>query len=198
MSAFEVREEVLNVELARLLENRGLITIPETIRRATASRTRRLPDVTIADLWGITIVIEGRLSNGRPVRDSLITDARARIEEGISRICLAVLYPRSLRRVETMPNLRRALARETLSVSVITEGRDGDWEETTVDGIAAIVRRGIDLLVSEDVVIAAVGELTGAIDGASESIAAAPAAGARLRHLLGIPEDRTDDDAGEE
>ncbi len=91
MPTFQIREKVLNVILADLLSERGMMSIPESIRRSVRSG-RRLPDVTVADLWGVRIVIEGRIGISTNVRNSLFRDASTRVEEGISPICLAVLY----------------------------------------------------------------------------------------------------------
>jgi hypothetical protein len=51
MALYNVREEVVNVVLAELLEKRGLLSIPETIRRSvTQKNDRQLPDIIVADL----------------------------------------------------------------------------------------------------------------------------------------------------
>jgi hypothetical protein len=60
-STFDIREEVLNVLLAELLEERGLWSVPESIRYLVRGAQRRLPDITLADLWGVRIIIEGRI-----------------------------------------------------------------------------------------------------------------------------------------
>ena len=44
------REEVFNVFLAILLNERGIVSIAENIRRVS-SRTRRIPDITITEFW---------------------------------------------------------------------------------------------------------------------------------------------------
>lgn len=41
MTPFEVREEVINVVLADLLSERGMVSIPESIRRSVTVRGRR-------------------------------------------------------------------------------------------------------------------------------------------------------------
>ncbi len=194
MPPFEVREEVLNVVLANLLEERGLLSVPETIRRSVRGRKHRLPDVTVADLWGVRIVIEGRVGRTPGIRRSLLHDSRMRIEEGICPICLSVLYPAELRVVTSMPLLKRTMARESLIVRVISESSDGDWADTTVDGLSEILRRSYELLVSEDVVASAVGELEESIDTASEILVSAQAAAPRLRDLLGIREETDGED----
>jgi hypothetical protein len=196
-----VREEVLNVVLADLLDARGLLSIPESIRTSASGKGRKLPDVTIADLWGVRIVIEGRIGKNATVRDSLLRDAKKRVEQGISPICLAVLYPPGLRNVESLTLLRKELARTTLLVRAVTEGSEGEWGEATVDGLADTLRRSYELLVSEDVVVGAVEEIENSLDITSEIIAASPAAAPRLRMILGIPAETevgADDDEGED
>lgn len=184
---FTVREEVLNVVLADLLQQRGLLSVPESIIRSVARAGRRLPDITIADLFGIRIVIEGRIDANPAVRNGLLQDARKRVEEGISPICLAALYSPELREFDSMPRLKRALERATLIVRVISEGDDGNWAQTNVDGMTDILRRSYELLVSEDVVVTAVQDLEAAIDNASGVIGSSRASAPRLRKLLGIP-----------
>jgi len=97
MPAYDVREEVVNVALAELLEQRGLLSIPETIRRSVTKKgDRQLPDIIVAYLLGIRIVIEGRFDSGKASRESLFRDAKERVEQGISPVCLAALYPPEL------------------------------------------------------------------------------------------------------
>jgi hypothetical protein len=183
---FKVREEVLNITLAGLLKRRGLLSVPESILQSVAGR--KLPDITLADLWGVRIVIEGRNFTNPAAKRSLFNDAKKRVEEGISPICLAVLYPPELREIDADTDLDAAIEDATLIVRVISEGGEGEWAETNVDGIVEILRRSYELLVNEDVVASSVGSLEVAIESASANIAAVKAAPARLRKLLGIPE----------
>jgi hypothetical protein len=133
-----VREEVLNIVLAELLSERGLLSVPETVRRSRGGR--RLPDVLVADLHGVRVVIEGRVGESGPVRASLTRDATARVEEGIAPICLAVAYPSDLRRVTSTAQLRRTLTRAPLQVRVFSENGAGEWAQTNVDGVARPLR----------------------------------------------------------
>jgi hypothetical protein len=197
-TTLNVREEVLNVVLADLLSDRDLLSIPESIRSSISGRGRRLPDVTVADLWGVRIVIEGRIGDTDAIRDSLLRDASGRVEQGISPICLAVLYPPDLRRVSSLSTLKRKLARARLQVRVISEGNQGDWADATVDGLGDTLRRSYELLVRDDVVLTAVAELEASIDSASEILASVPATALRLRTLLGIPEETEEETADEE
>lgn len=49
MAKVDFREEVLNVALAELLEQRGMLSVPETIRKAIARKTRDLPDILVGE-----------------------------------------------------------------------------------------------------------------------------------------------------
>ncbi len=184
------REEVLNVILADVLARRGLLTLPETIRRSVG-RGRRLPDIMVADLWGVRTVIEGRTETGSAVQVSLLKDARARVQEGIAPICLAILYPPALRETESLRQLRRELARVTFKIRVVSEVDEGAWAPARLDDIAEALRRTYELLVTEDVVAVAAAEIHSAIEAASESLLAAPASPSRLQAILGIAEDES-------
>ena len=199
MPTFDVREEVVNVVLAELLENRGLLSVPETIRKAvTKKHNRQLPDITVADLLGIRIVIEGRFDTGKNSRDSLLKDSQERVEQGISPVCLAALYPPTLRSVESLPKLRKRLESATLTIRVITESDDGNWAEASVDDIADALRRSYELLVSDDIVVSSVAEIESAIDGASEIFVHSKALKERFRKVLGIPADADHKETGDE
>jgi len=197
MPKVDFREEVVNVALAELLEQRGMLSVPETIRKSIERKTRDLPDIIVADLLGIRMVIEGRFNKGT-ARDSLLKDARERVEQGISPVCLAVLYPPELRSAESLQKLRMNLERATLGIRVISENSDGDWMEGTVDDIAEALRRSYELLVSEDVVVASVGEIGAAIEHASELFTRTTALTNRFRKVLGIPEETNDANGDED
>jgi len=55
-----VRQEVLNVLLAQLLQERGLVSAPEQIQRSQG-RGRRMPDVLV-DFQGLRLAIEGEFA----------------------------------------------------------------------------------------------------------------------------------------
>lgn len=187
MPRVDFREEVLNVALAELLEQRGMLSVPETIRKSIARKTRDLPDIIVGDLLGVRIVIEGRFDKGKPSRDSLLKDARERVENGISPVCLAVLYSPELRSADSLPRLRKNIEQAMLGIRVISETSDGDWSEGTVDDIADTLRRSYELLVSEDVVVSSVAEIEDAIEFASDIFVHTPASTERFRKALGIP-----------
>jgi hypothetical protein len=197
MPKVDFREEVVNVALAELLEQRGMLSVPETIRKSIERKTRDLPDIIVADLLGIRMVIEGRFNKGA-ARESLLKDARERVEQGISPVCLAVLYPPELRSAESLAKLRMNLERATLEIRVISENSDGDWTQGNVGDIAEALRRSYELLVSEDVVVASVGEIAAAIEHSSDLFTRTTALTNRFRKVLGIPEETNDENGDED
>ena len=197
MPAYDVREEVVNVALAELLEQRGLLSIPETIRRSVTKKgDRQLPDIIVAYLLGIRIVIEGRFNSGKGARDSLLKDAKERVEQGISPVCLAALYPPELRSTASLPKLRKQLQGSTLEIRVVSENSDGEWSNATVDDIADALRHSYDVLISDDVVRTSVQELESAIDFATELFKNSKGVKDGFRTALGIP--ATADEKGDE
>jgi hypothetical protein len=184
-----VREEVLNVLLAELLERRGLWSVPESIRRSAGGEQRRLPDVTLADLSGVRVILEGKFYDSEAERGKVFKAARRRVEEGLCPISLAVLYPSALRDVRTLSALRRALEAATLEIRVVSEGDNGAWSDANIGTVVEIVGRGRELLARADVVAQAVADLEGALDGAAAVIGAGRGTAERLADLLGIPEE---------
>jgi hypothetical protein len=194
--ALDVREEVLNVVLADLLQSRGLLSVPETIQKSV--KGKKLPDITVADLFGLRVVIEGRIGTTPAVRSTLFHDAKKRVLDGIAPLCLAVLYPKDLRAVETLPALRKALDKAVLEVRAISDSDDGAWAQATVDNIADILRSSYELLISDDVVTKSVAELGNVIESTTQAIVATKATPERLAELLGIPEPEDEDDEDED
>ena len=145
--------------------------------------------VTVADLVGVRVVVEGRVGDSVGIRSALMKRAHARVEEGISPMCLAVLYPTEVRSGSSVTAMRKALEKATLKVRVVTEASDGEWVDSTVDELTDILRRSYEVLVSEDVVAKAVAQLHDAIEAASAIIVDVPASGPKIRVLLGIPEE---------
>jgi hypothetical protein len=183
MAETKFREEVLNVVLAELLEQRGLLSLPETIR--TALKKKSLPDITLA---GARIIIEGRTNTGASTPKSLLKDSKARVEQGLTPICLAVMYPPSLANSASLPKLKADMSKAELTVRVISESEDGEWVKVTIDGLTDILRRSYELLVTEDVVTRTVLELETAIDSSSRTLGQSKATPDRIRKILGIPQ----------
>lgn len=92
------REEVFNVELARLLSEGGLEANPEMIE------AEGRPDVMV-NMGGIKVVLEGRFGN----EQSLIQTIRERVQSGLADIAIALHYPLEMQDATSLPDVRRRL-----------------------------------------------------------------------------------------
>jgi len=189
-----LREEVLNVKLAELLSRSGLLSVPESILSEDARR--RLPDVAIGDYWGVRVVLEGRIADRPNVEGTLETDCLRRIEEGIASIAIAVRYPPELRYSDWV-TLEEKLRTVTFRIKVFSEAGAGEWIDSDLEGLSAILRRAYESLVHEDIVNASVEELRQSIEVASRQLAASPGTAGRLRNLLVVPRRQEADQHGE-
>jgi len=90
------RQEVLNVILAQLLEERGIVSAPEEILHTLAEKTRQMPDVLV-DFLGLRTAIEGEVDDQPNYAKKALESAQGRVEQGIVHIAVAIVYPCSLR-----------------------------------------------------------------------------------------------------
>jgi hypothetical protein len=188
-----IREEVLNVKLAELLSKRGLLSVPESILSEGA---KRLPDVMIADYWGVRVVIEGRIADQSNVRGTLERDCRKRIEEGIAAITIGVVYPEELRNPD-WAKIDQLLQASNFCVRIFSEAGEGEWTDSNLEGLSATLRRAYESLVREDVVNSAVEELRQSIEAAARQLSSSPGTAQRLRHLLVVPREREEEENDE-
>lgn len=179
-----LREEVLNIKLAELLSRSGLLSVPESIISESAGR--RLPDIIIGDYWGIRVVLEGRVADQANVERTLERDCLRRIEEGIATIAIGIVYPPELR-YSAWATLEQTLQTITFRIKVFSEAERGEWIDSDLDGLSAVLRRAYESLVHEDAVNAAVEELRQSIEDASRQFSGSPGTAERLRNLLVIP-----------
>ena len=91
------REEVLNVILAQILEEHGVISAPERIIKARPGMTRKMPDVLVY-FRGLRLIIEGKVEDAPNAEESALSAARQRVEDGLAHIGVAVVYPMLLRK----------------------------------------------------------------------------------------------------
>lgn len=117
-----VRQEVLNVYLAELLQERDLVALPEQIQ-SPQGRPRHMPDV-IVDFRGLRLAIEGEFAAAR-AKERASESALERVEKGIAHIGMAVIYPLSLRGIHT----RNELADAELEFAIITETQQAEVQE---------------------------------------------------------------------
>ncbi|MGD0020224.1 MAG: hypothetical protein ABSD62_13305 [Candidatus Limnocylindrales bacterium] len=180
------REEVLNVELARLLVARGLVSAPETIERSSAGR-RSLPDVVV-NFRGLRVLLEGKTDDVAGAREVVSGDAHRRVEQGLAHIALGVVYPHRLRSV-SFGQLGHEMAASPLDVQVHTEGGAGGWVRVTqVDGLVELLVRTYEQLVSEDVVVQAVEIVEAAIDRFERELRGQVALEDRILELMEVGE----------
>jgi len=179
-----LREEVLNIKLAELLSRSGLLSVPESI--LSEGIGRRSPDITIGDYWGVRVVLEGRIADQANVHNTLEADCLRRIEEGIAAIAIGIIYPPELRRAE-WATLEQTLRKSTLRIKVFSEARIGEWVDSDLEGLSAVLRRAYESLVHEDIVNTAVEELRQSIEAASRDLSRSPGTAERLRNLLVMP-----------
>jgi len=183
MSSGGFREEVLNVILANQLNVRGLVSVPENIKKT--GKGRKIPDIAITQFLGIRIIIEGRYFENASDESSLIEDAKKRIEDGLCSVCFAVLYPPALRH-SNYTNLENDLEKAKLRIKVITDTKEEDWVDSNVNGLASFLRKSYELLVREDVVAESVKYLNDAIEKASNLLILNQSTSIKYKDILGI------------
>lgn len=138
------RQEVLNVLLAQLLRERGIVSAPEDV--LSSAEGRRMPDVLV-DFAGLRTAIEGEVDDQPNAQDKARAAAVRRVEQGIAQIGLAVVYPSHLRRVE-FSAVKQSLQQAELLVAVVTEAGASGYATSNVDGLAETLRHAFDQLLT--------------------------------------------------
>lgn len=180
----EYRQEVFNVLLAQLLQDRGVISAPESIVKIGAEKTRRMPDV-IVNFHGLRTAIEGEVSGQPDAQNKALESAQKRVEEGIAHIGIAVVYPKKLRRV-AFHSLKPELAGSDLQIAILTESGKTGFVTGDVNYLESALRHTFEQLVQEDVVAAAVAELGVGIGQFSNAIVGNEGAVGRMADILGV------------
>ena len=181
------REEVLNVILAQLLHDRGVVSAPEQLlHRAFRPSERRMPDVLVT-FQGLRTAIEGKVNDQPGVEGAVLQAARERVEEGIAHLSIALLYPPELRQTP-FDNLRDELPRARLRLAICSEAGQEGWMDGDLDHLAELLRRTYDQLIREDVVSWAVQIIGDGVDGFADIIMDSPASVDRAADALGIHE----------
>jgi len=195
-----VRQEVLNVLLAQLLQERGLEVAPEQII-TDPSGFRRMPDV-IVDFQGLRLAIEGEFASHSAYKKAS-RSATQRVEDGIAHMGMALVYPSALREMgQDIEELKRALARARLEFAIITENEATSQEslfpvvvrETAqfvkgdLDDLAEALRKSYERLIEDRVLERAVKFLNQGIEVFVGSLNPQPASTNRFASALGIRE----------
>ncbi len=180
------RQEVLNVLLAQLLQERGVIAAPEKVIRSSPTSNRKMPDVVV-NFQGLRTIIEGEVDDQMNARDKAIASVTRRVEDGIAHIGVAVIYPSYLRKVE-FATLKNSIEACELEVAIVTESEQTGFIKGDVNYLENALRRAFEHLVKEDVVAEAVAALEAGIEQFAGVLA--PKAGdvGRVAEALGIKE----------
>jgi hypothetical protein len=184
------REEVVNVRLAELLEERDIVSLPEQVV-SNITDERRLPDIMTAHFWGVRTVIEGRIGQSSGVKTSLEEDCMERIQEGIAPLAVAVAYPDGIQSASSLDGLTDNIESAELEINVFTEAGAQGWQQGDVDNLANLLRIAYQELVEENVVEESVDALDGAIDDFVDNLSSTDelsGATERLREIVIIPQ----------
>lgn len=179
------RQEVLNVFLALLLQERGVVAAPENIIKI-GNKNRKMPDVVV-NFQGLRTVIEGEVEDAANAREKAIKSASKRVEDGIAHIGVAVIYPQFLRSVE-FPKLKNSLTKTDLDIAIVTESEQTGFIKGDVNYLESALRHAFEHLVREDVVAEAVSALEDGIEQFARVIVQKTGDVGRLAQTLGIRE----------
>ncbi|OGP64311.1 MAG: hypothetical protein A2169_11075 [Deltaproteobacteria bacterium RBG_13_47_9] len=191
------RQEVINVILAQLLAERGLVAAPEQILRGP-SRESQMPDVLI-DFQGLRLAIEAEFRSTQDAARRAINKARERVENSIAHLGVAIVYPASLRPM-SFARTARALADARLQYSIITELTSPETQlhlfgepdyrpqmlTGSIDDLSESLRRSYDELVRDDILQRASDFIQIGIASVQSALEAQPATTGRLAREIGV------------
>jgi len=184
------RGEVLNVHLAIILNERGLISAPESILQLPCGQ-RRYPDVLV-EYRDLRVAIEGKIGDNPSARAECLKAANERIEERIADVALAVIYPSELRDAP-VDRLRSTENPPLLQVATVRIGKISEFHGVTVSEFSEVLRAVYDDILGEGVIqdaLKAVEHAVISFDVYSEKFKTAMD---RLTEALGAKEDPKDE-----
>lgn len=184
--ANKFRQEVLNVLLAQLLNERGVVNSPENIIKGGVEQKRRMPDI-IVNFSGLRIAIEGEVGDNLDAQSRALESARKRVEESISHIGVAIVYPKQLRKV-AFDQLKTELSTSELDIAIVTESGSTQFVKGNVNILETNLRRAFEQLIKEDVVAKAVAVLDEGIDKFANMLIDKSGVMTHVEEVLGIKE----------
>jgi len=192
------RQEVFNVLLAQLLQERGVLSAPETILKYDPSRSRRMPDVLV-DFNGLRTVIEGEIESTADAPGRALSSAQRRVEEGIAHIGVALVYPAHLQG-SAFARLKAELTACQFQVAVVTEAvsSGSGFVSGNLDDLENALRHAFDQLVQEDVVAEAVALLDAGIERFAGVIMTKKGIAERVADILGVADLAPEESGGED
>ncbi|MFA0750943.1 MAG: hypothetical protein SLRJCFUN_001346, partial [Candidatus Fervidibacter sp.] len=181
MRAEGFRQEVLNVKLAELLAQRGLVALPEQ------RLPEALPDVLVI-FRGLRLNIEGEVSDQVGAEQKAWGKASESVRRDIAHIAIALLYPPHLRH-EPIENLPKALEQANLKFAACIPPipEVPHWHEGNIDALTNVLQTAYEQLASEDAVQKAAALLREAIQFPANEMLALGVSVDRVAYPLGIP-----------
>jgi len=200
-----VRQEVLNVLLAQLLQERGLVAAPEQILRSGGEADKEgiaMPDVMV-DFQGLRLIIEGEFGHRTRAAQAAAQkrasqSALERVQLGLAHVGVALTYPQSLRRVRA-ERLKDELADATLRFAIITEVTEPqlklfpdekapEFAKGKLDDLVEALRRAYEQLVRDEVLDQAARRVDRSLDRFVASLLGQPATTERFKAVLELRE----------
>lgn len=182
------RQEVLNVILAQILAERGVVAAPESIMQSGGNRI--MPDVLV-EYQGLRVMIEGEVDSAQAeqkARDS----ANARVESGVAHIGVAVVYPSHLRKA-AFAAMKADLEASTLKIAIVTESGANNFLSGGIEQLEWALRYAFEQLVQEDVVQEAVDAIDAGVEKFASVVTLTSGNIGRLAEVLGIQAIEDDD-----
>lgn len=183
------RQEVLNVILAQVLQERGVVSLPETIIKSVIEKPkqRRMPDLLV-NFNGLRTMIEGEVGDTPGAKERALSAAGKRVEEGIAHIGIAVIYPSSLRQAKDLQMLKSKMTECQLEIAVVAESELGDkgYRAGDINYLAETLRKTFENLVKEDAVAQAAALLDAGIEQVAASVRHSPGFVTQAARILGI------------
>jgi len=178
------RQEVLNVILAQLLQERGVVSAPESIKNTKDGR--KMPDV-IVRYNGLRLAIEGEVDDNASAKEDAISSAEGRVVDGIAHIGLSVVYPPKLRKY-SFEKVKGKMEESELEISIVSEVGKTKYVSGDIDLLESNLRQLYDQLVREEIVRQAVENINEGINSFAKEVSGNDGVVERLADVLGIRE----------
>jgi hypothetical protein len=174
------REETLNTQLAILLGRFGVRAEAETLHL----KGRERPDVLFT--WrGLRVVIEGKFADHPGARNTVLQEARGRVQRGVANLAAAVVYPQVLRNIPTTKLLSQ-LERVELEYSIVSEGGQTTWFVGSASALMGAFRRAHQAAADLDVVSETAKSLAERLEALAHFWMDQPGTCDRLSGILGM------------
>jgi hypothetical protein len=175
------RQEALNVLLAELLHERGVVAAPETLHQAGPQKVRLMPDVLV-EYRGLRTALEGEVEAPN-AREKALHSATRRVESGLAQIGVGVVYPAHLRDIE-FALLKDEIAHAQLQIAVVSEAGTTGFVSGDIDDLERALRSTFEQLLQEDVVAEVVAILDEAVDRYMDALWPTPGNWGRVMYAL--------------